>query len=258
MSSIDARAVIDPAARLDASVSVGPFAVIGADVEIGAGCVIGAHVVIEGPTRIGRDNRIHPFAVVGGTPQDMKYAGEPTTLEIGDGNLIREYVTLNRGTVQGGGVTRIGHRNWIMAQAHIAHDCIIGDHTIFANAVALAGHVTVHDHVVLGGYSLISQFCRIGAHAFTAMGSVINQDVPPYVAVSGHMARPFGINTEGLKRRGFTPDAIHAIRRAYKLLYKSELSLTEAIAQIETLAPDCAELEPLVEFLKDKSRGILR
>jgi UDP-N-acetylglucosamine acyltransferase len=258
LSDIDPRALIDPATRLAAGVRVGPYSVIGADVEIGAGCEIGAHVIIEGPTRIGRDNRIHPFAVIGGTPQDMKYAGEPTLLEIGDGNLIREYVTLNRGTVQGGGVTRIGHHNWIMAQVHIAHDCIIGNHAIFANAVALAGHVTVQDHAVLGGYSLVSQFCRIGAHAFTAMGSVINQDVPPFVSVSGHMARPFGINAEGLKRRGYTADAVHAIRRAYKLLYKSELPLAEAIAQIETLVPDYAELALLVEFLKDKSRGILR
>ncbi len=255
---IDPRAIVDPAARLAPDVSVGPFAIIGAEVEIGAGTQVGPHVVIKGPTRIGRDNRIHQFASIGEDPQDKKYAGEPTRLEIGDGNLFREYVTVHRGTVQGGGVTRIGDDNWIMIGCHIAHDCIVGSHTIFSNNAALAGHVTVEDHAILGGYTLVHQFCAIGAHCFTAMGSVISKDVPPYVLVSGHMAKPYGLNVEGLKRRGFSAETIAELRRAYKLLYKSGLTLEQAVSEIRTLAQTTPEAGALVAFIEASTRGVIR
>ncbi len=255
---IDARAVIDPAARLDADVTVGPYAVIGADVEIGAGTTVGAHVLIQGPTRIGRDNTIHAFAALGGDPQDKKYRHEPTTLEIGDGNTLREYVTINRGTAQDLGATRIGDDNWIMAYAHIAHDCVIGSHTVFANAASLAGHVQVGDYATLGGFTLVSQFCRIGEQVFSAMGSVINRDVPPYVTVSGHMAEPYGINVEGLKRRGYARADIESLWQAYKLLYRSSLRLEEALVKLDELAVTCVHVGPLIDFLRQSTRGIIR
>ncbi|MFP5345390.1 MAG: acyl-ACP--UDP-N-acetylglucosamine O-acyltransferase, partial [Gammaproteobacteria bacterium] len=228
---IDARAVIAPDARIGDGVTVGPYSVIGSGVEIGAGTWIGPHVVINGPTRIGRDNKIYQFASLGDAPQDKKYAGENTRLEIGDRNVIREYCTINRGTAQDKGVTRVGHDNWIMAYAHIAHDWVVGDQTIFANAASLAGHVTVGDCAILGGFTLVHQYCMIGAHCFCGMGSVISMDVPPYVMVSGHPARPHGINSEGLKRRGFSAEALRALREAYKLIYKSSLTLSEAREQ---------------------------
>ncbi len=255
---IDPRAVVDPRASLDSSVEVGPFSIIGPDVEIGAGSWVGPHVIINGHTRIGRDNRIFQFSSLGEVPQDKKYSDEPTRLEIGDRNLIRESVTINRGTVQDQGMTRIGDDNWIMAYVHIAHDCMIGNHTIFANAASLAGHVVIDDYVILGGFTLISQFLHLGINSFTAMGSVVNRDVPPYVTVSGHMAQPFGINTEGLKRRGFSTKVITQVRLAYKLLYKSKLRLEDAIAQIQAMAGDCAELEPFADFIKNAPRGIIR
>ena len=254
---IHPQSIIDPAAKLAEGVSVGPFAVIGADVEIGAGTSIAAHAVIEGPTRIGRDNRIYSFAAVGGDPQDKKYAGEATTLEIGDRNVIREYCTISRGTVQDGGVTRLGDDNWIMAYVHIAHDCQIGSNTIFANSASLAGHVTVEDHVILGGFTLLHQFCKVGAHSFTGMNSVISKDVPPFVMVSGHMARPHGLNSEGLKRRGFSPETLGLLRKAYRLLYRSGLTLEQAIEQIQGL-DDGAEIAQLVGFLRHVTRGIVR
>jgi UDP-N-acetylglucosamine acyltransferase len=255
---IDPRAIVHPQARLAADVSVGPFTVIGAEVEIGAGTWIGPHAVVKGPARIGRDNRIYQFASIGEDPQDKKYAGEPTRLEIGDRNLFREYATVNRGTVQGGGVTRIGDDNWIMIGCHIAHDCIIGNHTIFSNNAALAGHVTVQDHAILGGYTLVHQFCAIGAYCFTAMGSVISKDVPPYVLVSGHMARPYGLNVEGLKRRGFSTQTIAELRRAYKLLYKSKLTLEQALAEIRALARTTPEAGALAAFIEASQRGVIR
>ncbi|MBK9130513.1 MAG: acyl-ACP--UDP-N-acetylglucosamine O-acyltransferase [Gammaproteobacteria bacterium] len=255
---IDPRAIVDPAARLADDVSVGPFSIIGPGVEIGAGTTIGPHAVVKGPTRIGRDNRIYPFASIGEDPQDKKYAGEPTRLEIGDGNLFREYVTVHRGTVQGGGVTRIGDRNWIMIGCHIAHDCVVGSDTIFSNNAALAGHVTVEDHAILGGYTLVHQFCAIGAHCFTAMGSVISKDVPPYVLVSGHMAKPYGLNVEGLKRRGFSAETIAELRRAYKLLYKSKLTLEQAVGEIRALARTTPEAGALVAFIEASTRGVIR
>lgn len=255
---IDARAIIDPRARLAEDVTVGAYTIIGPDVEIGSGTWVGPHVVVNGPTRIGRDNKIYQFASIGEGPQDKKYAGEPTRLEIGDRNVIREYASLNRGTVQGGEVTRIGNDNWIMAYVHIAHDCHVGNGTIFANAASLAGHVTVGDMAILGGFAIVHQFCRIGAHSFCAMGSAINRDVPPYVMVSGHMAEPHGINSEGLKRRGFSREAIQQIRRAYKLLYKSKLRLEEAMEQVELLAAECQEVRLLATFVEETTRGIVR
>lgn len=255
---IHPTAIIDPGARLASGVSVGAYSVIGAGVEIGAGTWIGPHVVINGSTRIGRNNRIYQFSSVGDVPQDKKYAGEDTLLEIGDGNVIRESCTINRGTVQGGGVTRIGNNNWIMAYVHIAHDCIIGNETVFANNASLAGHVTVNDYVIIGGFTLVHQFCAVGAYAFTAMGSAISKDVPPYLMVSGHMAKPHGLNTEGLKRRGFGPETISQLRRAYKILYRSNHTVEQALEQLRSLVPECAEVGPLVEFLEKTTRGIVR
>lgn len=255
---IDPRAVIDPGAELEEGVEVGPYAVIGAGVRIGAGTRIGPHAVLRGPTVIGRDNRIYQFASIGDDPQDKKYAGEPTHLEIGDRNVIREYTTINRGTAQGGGVTRIGDDNWIMAYVHIAHDCQVGSHTIFANGASLAGHVVVGDHAILGGFTLVHQFCRLGAHCFTAFGSGIAKDVPPYVTVAGQPARPHGINAEGLRRRGFTTEAIRAIREAYRILYRSGLRREEATERIVAMLPGHPELEPLVAFLRERGRGLVR
>ena len=255
---IDPRAIIDPGAKIAADVTVGPYTVIGADVEIDVGTWIGPHVVIRGPTRIGRENRIFQFSSLGDEPQDKKYAGEYTLLEIGDRNLFREHVTVNRGTVQGGGATRIGSDNWIMVGVHIAHDCMVGNHTIFANNASLAGHVTVEDHVILGGFTLVHQFCVIGAHCFTAMGSVIPKDVPPYVLVSGHMARPYGLNVEGLRRRGFEAEVIRELRRAYKLLYKSGLTVEQAVGQLREMVAQTPAVGPLVEFIARSSRGIVR
>ncbi|MEO5573458.1 MAG: acyl-ACP--UDP-N-acetylglucosamine O-acyltransferase [Gammaproteobacteria bacterium] len=255
---IDARAIIDPTALIADGVSIGPFSVIGAGVEIGANTWIGPHVVINGPTRIGRDNKIYQFASLGEAPQDKKYAGEPTRLEIGDRNMIRECCTINRGTVQGGGVTRIGDDNWIMAYVHIAHDCHIGDHTIFSNCASLAGHVSVGDYAILSGFTIVHQFCAIGAYSFCAMGSAISKDVPPYVMVSGHMAKPHGINSEGLKRHGFDAASLRAIRKAYKLIYKSKLTLVQALEQLRELQKESAEVGALVTFLEKVTRGIVR
>ncbi|HVF35023.1 MAG TPA: acyl-ACP--UDP-N-acetylglucosamine O-acyltransferase [Candidatus Saccharimonadia bacterium] len=256
--SIHPTAQIDPGAKLGTGVTIGAFCVIGPRVELGDGTTVGPHVVIDGPTRIGANNRIFQFSSIGGAPQDKKYAGEPTELVIGDNNMIREFVTINRGTSQDTGVTRIGDDNWIMAYVHIAHDCIVGSHTIFANASSLAGHVCVDDYVILGGFTLVHQFCQIGAHAFTSMGSIINRDVPPYVTVAGNFAEPKGINTEGLKRRGYTPERITSIKRAYKTLYKSGLTLTEAKAELGRQAVETAEVRPLLAFLEASTRGILR
>ena len=255
---IDPRAVIDPSARLGAGVSVGPFAVIGGGVEIGDGSRIGPHVVINGPCRIGRDNRIFQFASVGEDPQDKKYAGEPTALEIGDRNNIREFTTIHRGTVQDDGVTRIGSDNLLMAYTHVAHDCRIGDHCIMANAASLGGHVLIDDWAILGGFSIVHQFCRIGAHSFTAMGSVIAKDVPPYLMVGGHPARPHGINSEGLRRRAFSAGQVAAIKRAYKLLYNAGLPLAAARERIQAEAENSPELRPMADFLAVSSRSIVR
>ena len=255
---IDQRAAIDPGAVLAEDVSVGPYAVIGADVEIGPGTSIGPHTVINGPTRIGRDNSIFQFASIGEAPQDKKYAGEPTRLEIGDRNTIREFVTINRGTIQDEGVTRLGDDNWIMAYVHVAHDCRIGNHTIFANNASLAGHVRVDDYAILGGFTLVHQFCVIGAHALTAFGSGISKDVPPYVTVGGSPARAHGLNMEGLRRRGFSADSRKVLKTAYKTLYRQNLSLQDAVLQLKQQAAAHGELEILVTFLEQQTRGIVR
>ncbi|MFN4148522.1 MAG: acyl-ACP--UDP-N-acetylglucosamine O-acyltransferase [Rhodocyclaceae bacterium] len=257
--SIHPSALVDPTAQLGENVTIGAYTIIGAEVEIGDGTWIGPHVVIDGPTKIGRDNRIYQFSSLGEAPQDKKYAGEPTRLEIGDRNTIREFCTFNRGTVQDAGVTRIGNDNWIMAYVHIAHDCQIGNHTIFANNAQLAGHVHVGDWAILGGYTGVHQFVRIGAHCITGMGSILLQDVPPYVTVGGNPAAPHGINSEGLRRRGFAPETIAAIKRAYKTLYRSGLKLDEAVAAIAAEAQAAIpELVPLADFLAAPGRGIIR
>jgi UDP-N-acetylglucosamine acyltransferase len=255
---IDATSVIDPTAEIAGNVSIGPYSVIGANVVIDAGTRIGPHVVIKGHTRIGRDNTIYQFASIGEDPQDKKYGGEPTRLEIGDHNTIREFVTINRGTVQDAGVTRVGDDNWIMAYVHIAHDCQVGNHTIFANNASLAGHVTVGDYVILGGFTLVYQFCSLGPHSLTAYGAGISMDVPPYVTVGGTPARPHGLNMEGLRRRGFPDEVRKTLKQAYKTLYRENRSLQEAIAELRGKADECAELEVLVSFLESRSRGIVR
>ena len=255
---IHPTALVHPDARLADDVEVGAYTTIGEHVEIGAGTVIGPHVVIKGHTRIGCHNQIFQFCSLGEVPQDKKYANEPTRLEIGDHNTIREFCTFNLGTVQDAGVTRVGDHNWIMAYVHLAHDCQVGNHTIFANNAQLAGHVKVSDYAILGGFTVVHQFVRIGAHIITGMGSILLQDVPPYVLASGHPAAPHGINAEGLKRRGFSSATIMAIKRAYKTLYKSSLSLDQARAEIRAQLAECPELQPLSDFLEQSERGIVR
>jgi UDP-N-acetylglucosamine acyltransferase len=256
--TVHPSAIIHPGARLADDVEVGPFAVIGEHVEIGAGTRIGAHVVITGNTRIGRNNRIFHHATLGEVPQDKKYAGEPTRLEIGDGNVIREFCTFNTGTVQDAGVTRLGDYNWVMAYVHLAHDCQVGNNTTIANCTQLAGHVHVGDYAVLGGFTGVHQFCRVGAHAITGVSSVVLADVPPYVTAMGNTAEPHGINSEGLKRRGFSPETVNAIRRAYKTLYKSGLSLEEAKAALRIQAGESPEIAVFVEFIDSSKRSIIR
>ncbi|MES1982836.1 MAG: acyl-ACP--UDP-N-acetylglucosamine O-acyltransferase [Pseudomonadota bacterium] len=251
-------AIIHAAARLADDVVVGAYSIIGEHVEIGSGTHIGPHVVIDGHTRIGQHNRIFQFSSLGEIPQDKKYAGEPTRLEIGDHNTIREFCTINIGTAQDVGITRLGNHNWVMAYVHVAHDCQIGNHTIFANNAQLAGHVIVHDYAVLGGYTGVHQFCQIGAHVMTGVGTVLLHDVPPFVTVSGNPAAPHGTNSEGLKRRGFSSSAVMAIKRAYKTLYKSGLTLDEAKAAILQQAAQHPELDMLVDFLSHTQRGIVR
>jgi UDP-N-acetylglucosamine acyltransferase len=251
-------AIIDPSATIGDNVVIGPYSIIGPNVEIGNDCQVASHVVINGPTKIGKNNQIYQFASIGEIPQDKKYAGEPTRLEIGDNNLIRESVTINRGTVQGGGITKIGNDNWIMAYVHIAHDCIIGNENTFANNATLAGHVIVDDFVILGGFTLVSQFNEIASYSFSAMGSVISRNVPPYVLVSGHMAKPVGVNVEGLKRHGFTEQQIKNVRKAYKLTYRSGLKIDEANQAIRALEQEQAELSLFTDFLTQRQGGIIR
>lgn len=255
---IHPTAIIDEGARLGPGVTVGPYAVIGPEVEIGADCWIGPHAVIRGPSRIGAGNWIYQFASIGEAPQDKKYQGESTRLEVGQGNVIREFVTVSRGTASGGGVTRIGDHNWIMAYVHVAHDCQVGDHVTFANNASLAGHVSVSNHVTFGGFVLVHQFCAVGAHAFCGMGCAINQDVPPYVMASGNPGRPHGINRVGLKRHGYSQATITALQRVYRLLYRSGLRLAEATDRIEAEYGDMPEVRLLLEFIRDSERGILR
>ena len=255
---IHPTAIVSPDAALGHGVEVGAYCVIGEGVEIGDGTRISHHVVIEGPTRIGMQNSIHSFCSLGGPPQDKKYSGEPTSLIIGNGNTIREFCTFNRGTVQDTGETRVGDDNWIMAYVHLAHDCQVGNNTIFANNAQLAGHVKVDDYAILGGFTVVHQFVHIGAHAISAMGTILLQDLPPYVTAAGNSARPFGINSEGLKRRGFSTNSIAAIKAAYKSLYKSGLQLQEARDKINAQIAMHPELAVLSDFLGSSSRGIIR
>jgi UDP-N-acetylglucosamine acyltransferase len=255
---IHQTAIIDPLAKIGNGVSIGPYSIIGPNVEIGDGSTIASHVVIQGPTKIGKNNRIFQFSSIGEEPQDKKFDGEVTLLEMGDNNLIRENVTINRGTAQGGGFTKIGSNNWIMAYVHIAHDCIIGDDNTFANNATLAGHVVIDDYVILGGFTLVSQFNAIASYAFSAMGSVISSNVPPYIIVSGHMAKPVSVNVEGLKRRGLSEQQIKNIRQAYKLTYRSGLRVEEAIEAIQTLEQQDSELSLYTDFLAKQEGGIIR
>lgn len=255
---IHPSAIVHDGAKLAAGVTIGPFSIIGPQVEIGEGTEVGAHAVIEGRTRIGARNRISHFVALGGAPQDKKYAGEDTAVEIGDGNTIREYVTINRGTVQDAGVTRVGNDNWIMAYVHFAHDCQVGSHTIVANACQLAGHVHLGDWAILGATTLLHQYVHVGAHAFTGMGSYLAQDIPPYVTAAGNTAKPYGLNSEGLKRRGFTPERLSALKRAYRTLYRDGLPLEEARSALREQAKSAPDVALLVEFLDRSTRGIAR
>lgn len=255
---IHSTAVVDAGAELDAGIEIGPFAVIGADVQIRSGTRIGSHAVLRGPLRIGHDNRIFQFVSIGEDPQDKKYGGEPTWLEIGDRNQIREFATLHRGTVQDHGVTRIGNDNLLMAYTHVAHDCRIGNQVIMANAASLGGHVEIQDWAILGGFTIVHQFCRIGTHGFCAMGSVLNKNVPPYVMVSGHPAEPRGINTEGLRRRGFSAASIQAIKRAYRTLYMAGLKRDDALERVRAMAETHPQLAILVDFIADSDRSLVR
>ncbi|ALM83145.1 acyl-ACP--UDP-N-acetylglucosamine O-acyltransferase [Bordetella sp. N] len=260
--NIHPTAVVDPAAEIDSSAVIGPYSVIGPNVRIGAGTEIGPHCVIDGVTTIGRENRFYRFCSIGGMPQDKKYAGEPTRLEIGDRNTVREFVTFNTGTVQDGGVTTIGSDNWVMAYVHVAHDCHIGSNTILANSVQLGGHVRVGDWAIIGGLVGVHQFSRIGAHSMTGGNSSLMQDTPPYVLSGGNPCRPVGINVEGLKRRGFSPAVISALRDAYKSIYRRGLSLQEAAAQLrerQEQEPETREaLQVMLDFIEVSNRGIIR
>ncbi len=255
---IHPTALVHEKAKIAPDVEIGAYSIIGDQVEIGSGTWIGPHVVIQGPTRIGSDNQIFQFASLGERPQDKKYAGEPTQLEIGDSNVIREFCTFNRGTAQDVGITRVGNDNWIMAYVHLAHDCQVGNNTIFANNAQLAGHVHVGDYAILGGFTVVHQFCHIGAHALTAMGSIVLQDIPAYITASGNPAQPHGLNSEGLKRRGFDGDTILSLKRAYKQLYKSGMRLEEAKQALQGQLAECPEIQLLLDFLASSRRGIIR
>jgi UDP-N-acetylglucosamine acyltransferase len=258
VSHVHSTAIVDKRAKLGANVTVGPYTIIDGDVEIGEGTTVGAHNVITGHTKIGRENRIFHFCSIGEANQDKKYKGEPTRLEIGDRNTIREYCSINRGTVQDAGVTRVGNDNWIMAYVHVAHDCQVGDNTVFANNATLAGHVHIGDWTTLGGFVGVHQHVKVGAHVMAGISAVLVQDVPPFITVAGQPTAPYGINAEGLKRRGFTPEAIAALKKAYKTLYKSGLTLADAKAELEKQAAESPEVRALADFLATSTRGILR
>lgn len=256
---IHPTATVDPAAVLGTGVSIGAYTLIGAGVEIGDGTQVGAHCSVLGPTRIGRDNRILGHAAIGGEPQDKKFGGEDARLEIGDRNVVREFTTLNRGTGGGGSITRIGSDNWLLAYTHVAHDCVVGDHCVFSNNATLAGHVTVGNHVILSGFAGIHQFCRIGDHAFIGMGAFVNGDVPPFVMVAQDgYGRPRGINSEGLKRRGFDAGRVAAIKRAYRAVYVSGAKLEDAKAQLVELARDSGDVQAMLAFIEAGERPLLR
>ncbi len=255
---IDARAIVSPGAELASDVSVGPFSIIGPQVQIGPRTVVGPHVVINGPTAIGADNRIFQFASIGDAPQDKKYRGEPTRLEIGDRNVFRESCTVNRGTAHDQGVTRIGSDNLFMAYAHVAHDCVVGSNTVFANCAALGGHVEIGDWAILGGLTAVHQFTKIGAHAFLGGGAIVTRDVPPYVMVAGNPATPHAVNAEGLKRRGFTEEQIRNIRDAYRIVYRSDLKLAEALARLAPQADGHPEIRAFLDFIHASTRSLAR
>ena len=259
-AAIHASAIVDPSAVIGEGASIGAFTIIGEGVEIGAGTRIGPHCSVMGPTRIGRDNHVHGHAAIGGEPQDKKFRGEMVRLEIGDRNVIREFATINRGTGDGGGLTRIGSDNWLLAYTHVAHDCMVGDHCVFSNNATLAGHVVVGDHVILSGFAGVHQFCRIGAHAFIGMGAFVNGDVPPFLMVAqDKYARPRGINAEGLKRRGFDAARIAAIRRAYRALYMGDTKLDEARGELEEIAAGgSADVRAMLDFIESGERPLLR
>ena len=258
-ADIHPTAIVDPSARIGADVRIGAYTVVGAEVDIGDGTVVGAHCSIDGPARIGRDNRIHGHAAIGGDPQDKKFEGERTHLVIGDRNVIREFVTINRGTGNGGGTTRIEDDNWFLSYTHVAHDCRVGNHCVFSNNATLAGHVEVGDHVILSGFTGVHQFCRIGDHAFIGMGAFVNGDVPPFlmVAQDGY-GRPRGINSEGLKRRGFDSGRIGAIKRAYRAVYMSGASLDDARVKLAELAGESEDVRALLAFIESGERPLLR
>jgi len=258
MSLIHPTAIIEDGAKLSKGVEVGPYSIIGRHVEIGEGTTVGSHAVITGHTRIGKRNRIFQFVSLGEIPQDKKYAGEPTRLEIGDDNTIREFCTFNTGTVQDEGITRIGNRNWIMGYVHIAHDCVIGDHTVLANSATLAGHVEVGDHVILGGLTAVHQFCKIGAHVITGGGTIVYKDIPPFIIAAGQPAVPHGLNNEGLRRRGFSAESLAILKRAYKILYRDGNTLAEAQQKLAEEAGEHVEILQLLAFLERAERGIIR
>lgn len=255
---IDPRADIHPSAKIAEGVHIGPWSVIGNDVEIDSGTWIGPHVVINGPTRIGKNNKIYQFASIGDAPQDVTYSGEKTTLEIGSNNVIREYCTINRGTGKGGGHTQLGDHNFLMAYVHIAHDCRVGNHTIFANYAALSGHVIIEDFAIIGAYSAIHQFCTIGIHSFIAVATYIRKDVMPYVITSGYNAATCGLNAVGLKRRGYSAEAIETLRRAYKIIFRRGLTVEQSLVELEQFLPECPEVQPMIDSLKNSQRGIVR
>lgn len=258
MSMIDSRAIIDPSAQIGQGVSIGPGTVIGSDVVIGDNTWIGPHAVIQGPAVIGKNNKIFQFSSVGDEPQDLTYQGEPTRLEIGDNNIIREYCTISRGTVKGGGVTRVGHHNFFMAFSHVGHDSYVGNHTIMINYSALSGHVHVDDYAIIGAYAAVHQFCRIGAYAFITRATYVTQDVLPYLIIAGQDAAAVGINTVGLKRRGFESSTIDNLRRAYKIIFRKGLTVTEALSELEVMQRECPEINLMIEILNQSTRGIVR
>ena len=259
MSEIDPRAIVSPSARLGTGVQIAPFAVVGDEVEIGDGCVLDHHAVAQGPARLGRDNHLHPFAVVGGDPQDYTYTGQRVTLEVGDANEFREFSTVNRGTIKGGGVTRVGSHNLVMAYAHIAHDCMIGDHVLFGNGAQLAGHITVEDYASVNAHCLIHQFCRIGRHCFVAPQTVVTQDVPPFsLVVTPRETRCYGVNTVGLERRGFSPERIQSIEQAYRFLLRSKLNTSQAIEKMRGTLSHSEDVLTIVRFIESAERGLTK
>jgi len=259
MSEIDSRALVSPRARLGHGVKIAAFAVVGDDVELGDGCVLESHAVVQGPARLGRDNRLYPFCAIGGDPQDLTYAGERVALEIGDANQFREFATVNRGTAKGGGVTHVGSHNLVMAYAHVAHDCVIGDHTILVNGATLAGHVTVEDYATIGAFCPIHQFCRIGRHSYIAAHTVITQDVPPFAkVVAPRGTRCYGVNTIGLERHGFGADRIAAIERAFRLLLRSKLNTTQALTKMRETLSDSTDVSELIQFIESAERGLTK